>query len=65
MYQVQVIWNREFGFVNYGDPWDKLSNAIEFARAMENSGDGARVKKTQVVDDQDKVVWAYGKMVKE
>lgn len=64
MFQVELVWNREFDFVSYGKPHETLDSAIKFARDMENSGEGARVKKTRVVDDQGKVVWAYGKMVK-
>jgi hypothetical protein len=41
-----------------------LDQAIEAAKSIENSGDGARVKKTKVVDSDGKVVWAYGKLVK-
>jgi hypothetical protein len=63
IYQVELVWNREFHFVPYGKPFDDIGLAIEFAKDMENSGDGARVKKTRVVDDAGKVVWAYGKMV--
>lgn len=63
MYQVQLVWNREFHFVDYGNPHKTLDEAIAFAKAMENSGDGARVKKTQIVYNNDKVIWAYGKLV--
>ena len=63
MFQVELVWNREFDFVPYGEPREKLNDAIMFARKMLNSGDGARVKKTRVVSQDGKVVWAYGKKV--
>lgn len=65
-YQVELVWNREFQFVRCGEPFDDLKQAIAYAKAMENSGDGARVKKTQIVDAATgDVVWVYGKAVKE
>jgi hypothetical protein len=64
MFQVEVVWNREFNWVHCGTPHDSLDEAIQYARLMEESGDGARVKKTRIVDSEDKVVWQYGKEVK-
>ena len=77
MYHVELIWNREFDFVPFigshfgpgGSPhnvgsYDTIEKAIAAAESIQNSGDGARVKKTRVVSSEDKVVWAYGKMVK-
>lgn len=61
--QVQLVWNREFNFVPFGKPHDTLNAAINAAESIQNSGDGARVKKTQVVDNNGKVCWAYGKLV--
>lgn len=63
-FQVELVWNREFDFVRYGEPHETIEQAIAAARSIENSGDGARVKKTRVVDSDEKVVWAYGKLVK-
>jgi hypothetical protein len=62
-FQVELVWNREFDWVRYGNPYETLREATSFARAMENSGDGARVKKTRVVDAKGKVVWIYGRKV--
>ena len=62
-YQVQLVWNREFDWVNYGTAQPTLAEAIKLARAIQDSGDGARVKKTQVTENGT-VVWAYGKLVK-
>jgi hypothetical protein len=64
MYQVELIWNREFHFVPWGNPHAELDPAIKAARDIEESGDGARVKKTQIVDDEGIVVWAYGRKVR-
>ena len=64
-YQVELVWNREFHFVSYGDVRDSLPEAVKYARALENMGDGACVKKTRVVESETgNVVWEYGKRVK-
>ena len=63
-YQVELMWNREFNFVPFGDPHKTLKSAIKYARDTENMGDGERVKKTRIVDGTDgSVVWEYGKKV--
>lgn len=62
-YQVELVWNREFNFVSYGGPYPTPQEAVGLAKAMQESGDGARVKKTRVVDQDGKIVWAYGKYV--
>jgi hypothetical protein len=62
MYHVELVWNREFNWVRHGDSFDNLDSAIAFAKSMENSGDGARVKKTCVKDEEGKFVWMYGKL---
>lgn len=62
-FQVELVWNREFHFVPYGNPHETLEQAIYSARDIENSGDGARVKKSRVLDSNGEVVWAYGKLV--
>lgn len=64
MFQVELVWNREFHFILYGGSYLDIKSAIKFAKEMEMSGDGARVKKTRVVNSDGAVVWAYGKMVK-
>lgn len=63
MYQIELVWNREFDWCSHGQPHAALDNAITAAKEVENSGDGARVKKTRVVDENGKVCWAYGKKV--
>ena len=61
-YQVELVWNREFDFVPYGPIHANLYAAVQAAKEIENSGDGARVKKTRVINaDTGRIVWAYGK----
>ena len=62
-YQVELVWNREFDFVKNGLRFTDLQSAISHARSLENMGDGARVKKTRIVDLDGNVVWQYGKRV--
>ena len=62
-FQVELVWNREFDWCRHGDPRATLDEAIGYARAVENMGDGAAVKKTRVVDADGNVLWAYGKKV--
>ena len=62
-YRVQLIWNREFNFVTYGQHFSDLGEAIEYSEALKDMGDGACVKETRVVDQDGKVVYAYGKPV--
>jgi len=61
MFQVELVWNREFHFVAFGEPFETIEQAIEFARKTENMGDGESVKKTRVLNAEGKCVWAYGK----
>lgn len=63
MFQVELVWNREFNFLLYGPPHLDLDSAVEYAQALVNSGDGERVKKSRVVDGNGNVVWANGNMV--
>jgi hypothetical protein len=63
LFQVELVWNREFDWVSYSSPHPTLEEAITLAQAIQDSGDGARVKKTRVVDSNGKVRWAYGKIV--
>lgn len=63
-FYVEIVWNREFNWVPCGEPHIHLDTAIVSAKAMENMGDGARVKKARVVNEDGVVVWQYGKKVK-
>jgi hypothetical protein len=65
VYQVELVWNREFNFVPWGSPIASLKDAIAEAEALESSGDGERVKKTRITDMDGNVVWAYGKRVRK
>lgn len=64
MFQVELIWNREFNYIPFGPQFDDIELAIAYARTMENSGDGERVKGTRVIDGNGCIVWQYGQMVK-
>ncbi len=64
MYQLELVWNREFDFVPHGRPRDTLEAAIEYLKAIEDMGDGARVKKTRIVNQDGVVVYAYGRLVR-
>ena len=61
-YQVELVWNREFNFVPKGQLYPDLNQAIKYAKALENMGDGACVKKTRIIDTAGNVVWAYGRL---
>lgn len=50
MYQVELVWNREFSFVPRGEPRESVEEAKKYAVSLLDMGDGARVKKCQVVD---------------
>jgi hypothetical protein len=65
MFQVELVWNREFDFVPYGEPYTDLDEAIKRARVLENMGDGASVKKTRIVTNDYEVVWQYGKKMEK
>lgn len=60
-FQVELVWNREFHFVPHGPDHKDIDAAIRYAKDMEESGDGERVKKTKVVDGDGNAVWDYGK----
>ena len=50
MYSVEIVWNREFNWVPYGEIYDTVEEAKQLASRVKNSGDGARVKKAQVIN---------------
>ena len=64
-FQVELVWNREFDFVPHGSVYPTIDEAIKYAQAMENMGDGASVKKTRVINGDGEVVWAYGRRLAE
>ena len=50
MYQVELVWNREFHFVPFGKAKETIEEAKKYAVGLLDMGDGARVKKCQVID---------------
>ena len=56
-YRVELIWNREFNWSHWGSDYISLEIAKQSAISIRDSGDGARVKKVRVLDENDKVVW--------
>lgn len=59
-FQTYLVWNREFTFVPRGVPLSTLESAKRYAMTLMDMGDGAVVKKVQVVDGDGEVVWSYG-----
>lgn len=64
-YYIELVWNREFHFVPYGEPHTNLTTAIKTAQGYEAMGDGEVVKKTRILDQDGDVVWQYGKRCKK
>lgn len=50
MYQIELVWNREFHFVPFGEPKDTIKEAKKYASSLLNMGNGERVKKCQIVN---------------
>ena len=63
-FRAELVWNREFDFVPHGRLWDRLDDAISYAKGLEEMGDGACVKKVRVVDDEGRVRYANGRKVR-
>lgn len=62
MFYIEVRWNRETLYTSYGSPFSHLSEAILRAKALANSGDGARVKNVRIWSEETgDYVWADGK----
>ena len=64
MYSVELVWNREFHFVPYGGQFQTLGQAVGYAKALLDMGDGACVKKSRVLNDLGEVVWVNGQSFK-
>ena len=60
-YQIEVMWNREFHFVSWGNPREDLKQARMMARNLELSGDGARVKAVRITDEDGRVMLMNGR----
>lgn len=56
MYTVELVWNREFNWVHWTSK-DSLDGAKKAAISIRDSGDGARVKKVRVLDENGNTVW--------
>ena len=63
MYQIELVWNREFNFVPYGKPRESLDETISYLRVLEDMGDGARIKKSRILNEDGEVVYADGRKV--
>ena len=54
---IELVWNREFNWMFWMRK-DDLESAKKEAISIRDSGDGARVKKVRVIDDESgKVLW--------
>lgn len=57
-FSVELVWNREFHWCHYGSDFDDIESAKKAAINIRDSGDGARVKKVQVINNEiGKVAW--------
>jgi hypothetical protein len=56
MYQVQVVWNREFDYRNVKSPQETIEQALFIAKTYKNLSDGEAVKKAQIIDEQGNII---------
>jgi hypothetical protein len=60
MYQVELIWNREFHWASFGETVENINDAIDYARALEYMGDGESVKKTRIINlETNEIIESY------
>ena len=52
VYRVEVIWNRTFNWSRFGPPCLTIEAAEKMAEDIKNSGDGARVKETRIIEEE-------------
>jgi hypothetical protein len=57
LYQLQVVWNREFDYVNYSTPDPDIKVVKAKGEVMLNSGDEAAVKKYRILNSKGDVVY--------
>jgi hypothetical protein len=50
MYQIQLVWNREFDWRNWGEVSDDKESLLKQAKELLYMGDGACVKKVRVIN---------------
>lgn len=62
-FDVEIVWNREFHWSFWRGGFVTLDEAIQCARAAENMGDGACVKKARVLDSEGRTRWLHGRVV--
>lgn len=56
-YRGELVWNREFNWVTWTEN-DDLKLVKKSLISIRDSGDGARVKKVRIVENEtDKVLW--------
>lgn len=56
-FRIELVWNREFNWCYYNSA-PILESAKAKAISIRDSGDGARVKKVRVLDNNtDEVLW--------
>lgn len=56
MYQVQVVWNREFDYRNVQQPQETIEKALSIAKSYKNMSDGEAVKKAQIIDIEGNII---------
>ena len=57
MFRIELVWNREFHFIPYGDVKDNIEDAKSYASELKSMGNGERVKKVRVINnDTDEIV---------
>jgi hypothetical protein len=56
-YTVEIVWNREFDFVNYANNVETFKLAKEIGESALDMGDGARVKKYRVLNSGGNVIY--------
>lgn len=56
-YKIELVWNREFNWAKLREE-DDLEKAKDIATEILYSGDGARVKKVRIIDNETgEVTW--------
>lgn len=56
MFYIELVWNREFDWVLFGNAHPTKDKAILVAQSLMNSGDGESIKKARIVDQDGNVV---------
>lgn len=58
-FNIELVWNREFHWSHYDSSTD-LNTAIKMGNGILESGDGARVKKYRILNNEGEVVYPNG-----